>query len=129
MRVYLDAVPIIYVVEQDARFGPRAVAWLAANATQLVSSELARLETLVKPVRNRDARRIADMEQFFARQLTDFVTLDRPVLDRAVSIRAQFGFKTADAIHLAAAVESRCDVFYTNYHRLTRFTGIRVVVI
>lgn len=129
MPVYLDAAPVVYLIEQHTTFGPRVLNWLAANATARVSSELTRLESLVVPVRNGDARRVADFEQFLARQLAEFVSLDRPILDRAVDIRARFSFKTADAVPLAAAVASRCDVFYTNDHRLTRYTGIRVVLI
>jgi predicted nucleic acid-binding protein len=47
-------------------------------------------------------------------------------MDRAAEIRAQYGFKTPDAIHLAAAVVSGGDAFLTNDHRLDRFADIAV---
>jgi predicted nucleic acid-binding protein len=54
--------------------------------------------------------------------------LNSAVYDRAAEIRAQHGFKTPDAIHLAAAIESGCDRFLTNDRRLARFTGITVEI-
>jgi predicted nucleic acid-binding protein len=51
------------------------------------------------------------------------------LMDRATAIRAQYGFKTPDAIHLAAAVPSGCDVFLTNDHRLDRFPDITIEIV
>jgi predicted nucleic acid-binding protein len=45
-------------------------------------------------------------------------------MDRATKIRADHGFRTPDAIHLAAAVISNCDAFLTNDLRLERFPDI-----
>ena len=59
----------------------------------------------------------------------EVVSLSRAVLDRAADIRARHGFKTPDAIHLAAAIESACDVFYTHDLRLAGFTAIAVEVV
>ena len=51
------------------------------------------------------------------------------MIDRATDIRARYGFRTPDAMHLAAAVVSGCDVFLTNDHRLDRFPDIAMDVI
>jgi predicted nucleic acid-binding protein len=50
-------------------------------------------------------------------------------MDRATAIRAQYGFKTPDAIPLAAAVISGCDVFLTNDHRLDRCPDITIEIV
>jgi predicted nucleic acid-binding protein len=44
-------------------------------------------------------------------------------------IRAHYGFKTPDAIHLAAAVVAGCEVFLTNDHRLDRFSDLTVEIV
>jgi len=44
-------------------------------------------------------------------------------------MRLYYEFKTPDAIHLAAACVSKCDVFFTNDQRLDRFEEISVEVI
>ncbi len=51
------------------------------------------------------------------------------VFDRATLIRATHNFKLADCLHLAAAVEARCDRFLTNDVRLSAFTALPVEVL
>lgn len=81
------------------------------------------------PVRQGDAGRVQDFEAFFAVRLDAVISFTRPIYDRTTRIRAVYPrFKTPDALHLAAAVESGCDVFLTNDHRLQQFTGITVEV-
>ncbi len=53
----------------------------------------------------------------------------RRVLDLATEIRARYGFKTPDSIHLAASVTNGCDQFLTNDRRLERFPDIAIDVI
>jgi predicted nucleic acid-binding protein len=60
-----------------------------------------------------------DYDDYFAEVVEEIVVLSRAVIDRATDIRARYGFRTPDAIHLAAAVVSGCDVFLTNDYRLT----------
>lgn len=129
-RVYLDAVVVIYLVEQNPLFAPAVGAALVKLGGVLISSELARMEALVHPVRHNDAQRVLLFEAFFQSAVAQLRPVNRPVFDLAVQFRATHGWlKPADAIHLAAAVESGCDVFLTNDHRLNQFTGIRVEVI
>jgi predicted nucleic acid-binding protein len=61
--------------------------------------------------------------------VAEVVSLSREVIDCATKIRAHYGFKTPDAIHLAAAVVSGCDAFLTNDHRLDRFIDIAIEVV
>ncbi len=81
------------------------------------------------PIRNGDAKLLKNFDDYFAGVVAELVDLSRDVMDRATEIRAQYGFKTPDAIHLGAAVVAACDVFLTNDHRLDRFTGITIEVI
>lgn len=129
MRVCPDAMVLIYLIQKDATFGPRAEACLKAHPGDYVSSELVRSETLVLPVRNADQPLIDEFEDYFRLQVVEMVPLDRPVFDRVTDIRARHGFKTPDATNLAAAVQAGCDVFITNEPKLAKYTGIRVVLI
>src|SRR5437899_1464857 len=127
MRIYLDSAVIIYLVEQPPAFYPAVIAWLVANPGDYVSNELARLEALVIPTRTGNAALVQDFEQFFRVQVVRVGGLSRPVLDRAIQIRAAHrSIKTPDAIHLASALDLACDVFLTNDHALAQFTGIKV---
>lgn len=129
MRVYLDTAIVIYIVEQNPAFSPAVTAKLTTLGGALVSSELARMEALIIPLRVGNAGLIQDFEDFFVNSLTELIEFHRPIFDSAAKIRATFKFKTPDALHLAAAVESGCDVFLTNDHQLTKFTGITVEVV
>ena len=130
MRIYLDSSVIIYLVEQPPAFYSAVINWLAANPGDLLSNELARLESLVIPVRTGNVALVADFEDFFQSAVLPLGHLDRPVLDRAIEIRARFPkIKTPDAIHLASAVELGCDVLLTNDADMKLFSGIKVDLI
>lgn len=130
MRVYLDAEIIIYLVEQNKQFGPVVESWLKVNPGDLVASEMGRMETLIVPVRNADAKLTAEFERFFSTQVAELVPIDRAVFDKAIEIRAAYpSIRTPDAIHLAAAVVFNCDVFLTNDPILKRYPGVRVEMI
>jgi predicted nucleic acid-binding protein len=129
MRVYLDAAPVIYLVEQVKPFATAVTAKVGAAGTVLVASDLTRMECLVRPLRAGDTRLAQDYEDFFAAQIGEMVLFATAVFRRAASIRARENFKTPDALHLAAAVEAGCDSFLTNDAQLARFTGIAVEVI
>ena len=85
------------------------------------------MEATVKPLKMKDAIQLADFQTFYS--LSEIVPLSSAIYDRAAQIRADYGFKTPDAIHLAAAIESGCVQFLTHDLRLSRFSDIPIVVI
>ncbi|MBI3303443.1 MAG: PIN domain-containing protein [Deltaproteobacteria bacterium] len=129
MRLYLDTAPVIYSVEQVSLYVTAVDARLSASGIVLVASDLTRMECRVKPLREGNTDLLKDYDDFFTGAVTEIVALAREVMDRATAIRAQYGFKTPDAIHLAAAVVSGCDAVLTNDHQLDRFTGLPIEVV
>ena len=129
MRIYLDTAPVIYTVEQVPLYAAAVDARLSVSGIVQVTSDLTRMECRVKPLRDGNSDLLKDFDDYFEGAVTEVVALSREVIDRATKIRAQHGFKTPDAIHLAAAVVSGCDVFLTNDHRLDRFTDIAIEVV
>jgi predicted nucleic acid-binding protein len=87
------------------------------------------MECRVKPLREGNTALLQDYDDYFAEVVEETVVLSRAVIDRATDIRARYGFRTPDALHLAAAVVSGCDVFLTNDYRLNRFPDIAMDVI
>ena len=128
-RLYLDSAPVIYTVEQVAPFAVWVDARLAGADVVRVASELTRLECRIKPLRTGNAGLLQDFEDFFSGTVAEMVNFARPVWDRAAAIRSQYGFRTPDSLHLAAATVSGCDVFLTNDHRLDRFPDIPIEVV
>lgn len=54
LRIYLDTAPIIYLVEKTDGLGAQVERRLAVPEAIIVSSDLARLECRVKPIRESD---------------------------------------------------------------------------
>jgi predicted nucleic acid-binding protein len=119
---------LIYCLDHTGPLQLRAanrLATLRSAGDEVAVSDLTRLECRVAPIRAGDTALLATFDAFFSRDDLRRVPLTTAVYDRATLIRAQHGFKTLDAIHLAAAVEHRCDVFLTNDLRLHAFPGIK----
>lgn len=130
--VYLDANMVIYFVEQPPVWGPKAVARIAAllqTDRVVATSDLARLECQVKPLRLRDSALLASFTSFFASADVQVLARTAGVCNRAASIRADHNFKPLDSLHLAAAVEHGCTGYLTNDAQLARFPDIPVGVL
>ena len=132
MLIYCDSVILIYYLDATGSFHIRArnrLMALCAAGDQIAISDLTRLECRVRPVRLGDVIGLARYDNFFTLPDVCRVPLTTAVFDRATNVRALYGYKTADAIHLAAAVEAACDVFLTNDTRLSGFPDLRVEVL
>jgi predicted nucleic acid-binding protein len=128
-RVYVEASPVIYLVQQVLPWWTAIRTRLTAPGVVVVSSELTRMECLVKPLRVNDTLLVSDFETFFNARVAELTPFSAAVFRKAAEIRARYNFKTPDALHLAAAVEGACDVFLTNDARLTAFPGVTVEVV
>lgn len=132
MLIYLDSVILIYYLDRVGSFNVRATNRLQAlrSAGDLMAvSDLTRLECRIHPIRRGDAGILSQFDGCFSRPDVRLAPLTTQVLDRATLIRARHGYKTVDAIHLAAAVEAGCNSFLTNDARLSRFPDITVEVL
>ena len=122
--IYVDTAPLIYLVEHVPQYGD-LVAQRLSSTDALLVSDLSRLEC-VKPMRDGNTALLDEFDRFFNESVSEVLALSREVIDRATEIRSLYGFKTPDAIHLAAAILSNCELFLTNDRRLDGFTGLRV---
>jgi predicted nucleic acid-binding protein len=117
--LYWDSCVLIYRL-QDVEPWNRKIAVALSTLIQpkVVVSELSRLECRVKPLREGDLSTLATFDAFFAAPAIGYAPLSRPVFDLATDLRARYRLKTADAMHLAAAIVHGCDEFWTNDRRL-----------
>ncbi len=129
MRIYLDAVSAIYWVERIPPYIDRLRARFAPDGTLHIVSELTRLESRIKPIRDGDSQLLRAFDDYFGLVVSEIVPLSRQVVDLATNIRAEYRFKTPDALHLAAAVSSGCDLFLTHDRRLSRFRELPVEIL
>lgn len=132
MLIYADSVILIYYLDSIGPFQVRADHYMTAafaRGDRIAVTDLSRLECRVKPLKVGDPVALARFDNFFLKPEVQLLPLPTAVYDRATLIRAQFGFKIADSLHLAAAVEHGCDRFVTNDLRLSTFPDIQVEVL
>lgn len=117
--IYLDACLVIYLAERHAKWGkPVKTAMAKLPDARFAVSPLVKLECLVGPIKRADAM----LQDAYADIFEVFETLPmpEPVYLRAAQLRARFGLKTPDALHLACAQHHRCDALWTNDDRLEK---------
>jgi len=123
--IYLDACVIIDLVE-----GAPEMQRTLRNAIRnrnVVSTELARLESRIGALRRAQAEYLETYRLFFESCIMQ--PLDRVVFDLATDLRVRYGLKTPDAIHLAAAQVSACAELWTNDRRLAGATQGRLRIV
>jgi predicted nucleic acid-binding protein len=88
------------------------------------------LECRVRPLRENQAPLLAAYDAFFSMGHIIVCELDASVIERATQLRAAYGFRTPDAIHLATAIQAGADAFLTSDLRLRqcREVNVRVLV-
>ena len=98
-KVFLDTAPFIYFIEKDS------------NNPQYFDN----------------------MKQFFEegyRENKEIAEVDQEIAKKAAQIRAQYkSFKAMDALQLATACVTGCDLFLTNDKQLKQFAEIKCVTV
>lgn len=127
--IYLDSCLVIYAVEDVEGAGRRVRQLLVdAGSEQFAISWLVQLECLVAPLRRGDAM----LAQRYADAFAQFVVagLDEAVYRHAATLRAAFGVRMPDALHVAAAQAAGCSALWTNDRRLAAAShGLAVPVL
>ena len=142
MLYYLDTVIVIFAVEGNPTDQQRAIKYLATleqAGHEFAISELSRTECLVPVFGPGDGQRLLDFVRFFNAPNLRTLSLASAMFTRASAIRGAHTYPAvaptqskryglADALHLAVAIESGCDVFLTNDLQLTNFPDITIEV-
>ena len=140
MLYYLDTVIVIYAVEGNPADQQRAINHLDTleqAGHRFAISDLTITECLVPLFGATGGQRLSDFFRFFHGPNLRTVGLTAAMHTRASAIRGGLThpaippaqpkrYGLADALHLAAAIESGCDVFLTNDNQLASFLDITV---
>ena len=131
--VFLDTAPLIYFIERNNQFHSRLLPLFAANAANgvgFMSSTITLLEVLVKPLRNGGASLAKQYSDILTKSPTlQLISISPAISEEAASIRAQYNFRTPDAIQLATAKMLNADAFLTNDTDLKRAAGLQIVTL
>ena len=131
--LYLDSCCIIYLIESANPFRDAIVNRLRTHGLTpgaiLVTSRLARLECRTKPLRDKDDLLLSRYDAFFSAQRFQLIDISPAIVECATQLRASYGFKTPDALHLASAIIDKVDVILTGDKDLEKCRDIRVEVV
>lgn len=132
MIVALDANIVIYLIEANPIWTPKAAARLGAFGAagdEIAFCDAGRLECLVGPLASGKAADIASYQSFFNSSYVKMLSVTPRTWEHAAQLGNTFHLKPLDSIHLAAAIENGCGLFLTNDAHLTRCTAIPVEVL
>ncbi len=130
--VYVDTQILIYSVEKHEPYWSILRPMWQRSATdeiQLISSELALLETLVAPLKNANFVLINAYETLLMSTEMQLMPITRVILREAAQMRAQKNLKTPDAIHAATAITHNCSIFLTNDYGFRRVANLPLIVL
>ena len=132
-RTYLDANLYIYAFEDINTYRMRMAGLLAAidrQGVRVVASELLFTELLPRPMKDGRQDLVEQyLELFRSTRHIHLAPVDRRVILRSVHLRADFGLRSMDALHLATALVHDCETFITNDRRLSRVNRPRVLTL
>lgn len=120
-RIYWDTMLFIYWLEDNPQFAKRVGAIRARmreRDDQLLTGAFTFGEVLAGVYRSRNSTLAVETKRLMQNAVSEVVPFTIETADRYAQIRGSMGLAPADAIHLASAVEARCDLFLTNDKRL-----------
>jgi predicted nucleic acid-binding protein len=115
--VCVDANLIIYTVEKHPVYEPLLrPLWQSARSKsiEVVSSELALMETLIGPLKSGDAALQRAYDQALLGTELRLIPITQSILREAARLRSISKLRTPDAIHAATALLVSCALFITN---------------
>ena len=131
--IFLDTAPFIYFFEQHPDYFSALETLferLYETGAQAITSIITYIELTTYPARQG--------EQQLVRKYRDYLTnsenislfpLDMIIADQAVRLRAQYRFKTPDAIQLGTAIACGADYIITNDRSWEQFEEAKVLLV
>lgn len=135
-KAFIDTAPFIYFIEKDSnhpQYYEKVKTFFRDGYNRdkkFVSSVITMEEYFVFPYRKKAYEYIDMFYRLVA--ITDMciVEIDQEIAKKAAQIRAEYkGFKAMDALQLAVACLSGCDLFLTNDKQLRQFKEVKSITI
>lgn len=135
-KVFIDTAPFIYFIEKDSnnpQYHERLKNFFKYgydSDKKFVSSVITMEEYFVFPYRNKIYSFIDMFYRLVATIDMEIVEINQEIARKAARIRAEYkGFKAMDALQLAVACLSGCDLFLTNDKQLKQFKEIKCIIV
>jgi predicted nucleic acid-binding protein len=132
-RLYIETAPLIYYVEEYPAYIAKMAAIIEAVENSPVaafSSVITLTEVLNQPIKMGNRK----LEQEYQDILVNsggyqLVPVSVLIASAAAGIRARYGLRTPDALHIASAIHVACDAFLTNDAGIRRVTELPILIL
>jgi predicted nucleic acid-binding protein len=132
-KLGVDTAPFIYYVENHPVYSSKVdkiFEFAEDNNIKIISSIITLTEVLTKPIQLSDTL----LEKDYRDLLTDsdeveLFSINKSIAEEAANLRARYQLRTPDALHLATAIETKCDAFLTNDKGFKKVLGIRILIL
>ena len=132
-RIFVDTAPFIYYIEQNPEYFDKAKRFFMQayeDDVELVTSVITMEEYLVFPYRNNSHYYISLFDRLITTLGIKVVSIDEVIAKKAAGIRAEYkAFKAMDALQIATAMISGCDLFLTNDKQLRQFRDVKCITV
>jgi predicted nucleic acid-binding protein len=135
-KVFIDTAPFIYYIEKDInnpKYHENVKSFFRAGYNldkKFTTSVITVAEYYVFPYRNGKYEYINSFEHLVKTMDMEIIAINQIIAKKAAQIRAEYkGFKAMDALQLAVAIISGCDLFVTNDKQLKQFADIRCITV
>jgi predicted nucleic acid-binding protein len=135
-KVFIDTAPFIYFIEKDSnnpQYYEKVKSFFQKGYEtdkRFITSVITMEEYFVFPYRNNTLSFIDMFNRLVDTMDMEIIEINQQIAKKAAQIRAEYmGFKAMDALQLAVACSSGCDLFLTNDKQLRQFKEIRCITV
>jgi predicted nucleic acid-binding protein len=131
--IFLDTAPFIYFFEQHPEYFPALETFfdqLYESGAQAITSIITYIELTTHPMRQGKKQLVRKYRDYLSNSdNVSLFPLDISIADHVVHLRAQYQFKTPDAIQLGTAVACGADYVITNDRAWKQLKEVKVVLV
>ena len=121
-RVFIDTAPIIYCLENSSLYMESIKKFFTKcfeENIQIVTSAITIEEYLVFPYANGKIELVDNFKRFIEYMNIEVIDINSEIAEQGAKIRGKYkNFKAMDALQIATAIVSGCDMFFTNDKQL-----------
>lgn len=130
-KVFLDTSPVVYYLEHNELYYLNMKKfWREYEEWDYVTSAITVTEYSTYPYQQDNLQLISAFYAFVNEMDIEIKSIDRAIADKAAQIRAEYKyFKTMDALQLATACLTGCDLFLTNDKQLKQFKEMKCIMV
>lgn len=130
-RIYIDTAPFIYYINHHDLYFSYIEKFFSYNEDSIFfSSLLSEMEYLVHPIRNNEPEKTKLFDIYVSILGIKICPIDKQTIYKAATIRSSYrSFKSIDALHLATACMTNCDLFFTNDKQLAQFSELNCLLV